>query len=136
VLVSSKLFFLLNFVGAKYVIILLHFIFIHHGYDVLAPFLFIFKFFIIFPPLLCKCLLLLTDVLSFFLCVNRKIMMINLILLHLFWCLVKKKIVLYFADACISCNILYLYCILFKCTYLIYLPLKETLSGRKHVLKT
>jgi len=38
---------------------------------------------------------------------------------------------LYFIDACISCNTLYLYCILFKCTYLVSLPLKETFEWKK-----
>lgn len=97
---------LLNFVGAKHVIILLHCIFIHHSCDVLVFFLFIFFSFILFFPLLCKCLLLLTHVLSFLLCIHRKIMMINLILLHLFWCLSNYLFALYFVDACISCNTL------------------------------
>ncbi len=122
---------LLNLVGAKHVIILLHCIFIHHSCHVFASFLFIFILLSFFLPLLCKCLLLLTHVLSCLLCIHWKWMMINLILLHLFWCLVKFFFALYFVDACISCNTLYLYCILFKCTYLMSLPLKETLEWKK-----
>jgi hypothetical protein len=49
----------------------------------------LFLFFYLFFSLLCKCFLLLTHVLSFFLSIHWKIMMINLILLHLFWCLTK-----------------------------------------------
>ncbi len=39
--------------------------------------------------------------------------------------------VLYFVDACISCNTFYLYCILFKCTYCVSLPLKEAFEWKK-----
>jgi hypothetical protein len=43
----------------------------------------------------------------------------------------QKKFALYFVDACISCNTFYLYCILFKCTYFVSLPLKKAFEWKK-----
>jgi len=92
----------------------------------------LFLFFYFFLPLLCKFLLLLTHVLSFFLSIHQKIMKIMMITFILFHLLVFSHFfALYFVDACISCNILYLYCILFKCTFLVSLPLKEAFEWKK-----
>jgi len=131
VLVSSKLFLFVEFCWCKtcHHFVALYFLFIIVAMCRLLSYLFLFLF--LFFPLLCKFLLLLTHVLSFFLSLHQKIMMINLTLLHLFWCLVDYFFALYFVDAWILCNTPYLYCILSKCTYLVSLPLKEVFEWKK-----
>jgi hypothetical protein len=96
---------LLNFVGAKHVIILLHCIFIHHNCNVLASFLFIFILLSCFPIVVQVSFNINTCV-FFLLSTHRKIMMINLIiLLQLFWCLANYFFALYFVDACICATL-------------------------------
>ncbi len=98
VLVSSKLFLFVEFCWCK---TCHHFVALSFYSSQLqcVGFFCLFLFIYLFFPLLCKFLLLLTHVLSFFLSLHQKIMMINLTLLHLFWCLVDYFFALYFVDA-------------------------------------
>jgi hypothetical protein len=90
----------------------------------------LFLFFNPFVPIVVHVSFTIDTCVFFLLYIHQKIMMNNL-LLHLFWCLANYFFALYFVDACISCNTFYLYCILFKCTYFVSLPLKKAFEWKK-----
>jgi len=120
---------LLNFVGAKHVIILLHCLFIHLSCNVLVFFVYFYLF--IYFSRCCASFFYYWHMCFLFSYLYIRRSWWSILFFFTYWCLATYFFALYFVDACISCNIFYLYCILFKCTFLVSLPLKEAFEWKK-----